>query len=170
MLKKYLLFNSQKKKTFFNQYYIYLINIFHFFIYVFPYPIYKLFFRIIGLRIGKNSSLDLKVFIKFPWLVEIGDNVSINRGVEFFSDLAGSKKIMIKKNVKIAPNVKFYASGHVISPDKRDEHSGGDIIIEENVWIGANSIISAGSIVNKSVPKNQIWGGSPAKYISNIEK
>jgi acetyltransferase-like isoleucine patch superfamily enzyme len=53
---------------------------------------------------------------------------------------------------------------------------------EENVWIeansiilksvifGANSIILAGSIVNKSVPKNQIWGGSPAKYISNIEK
>ena len=53
----------------------------------------------------------------------------------------------------------------------------GAIQIEENVWIGANctvlkgvtigrgSVIGAGSLINKNIPKNEIWGGSPAKFI-----
>lgn len=51
------------------------------------------------------------------------------------------------------------------------------IIIQDNVWIGANSvildgviiesgaIIGAGSVVTKSVPKNCIVAGNPAKII-----
>ena len=51
------------------------------------------------------------------------------------------------------------------------------IILEENVWIGTNStvlkgvsigkgaIIGAGSVVNKNVPQDEIWGGVPAKFI-----
>ena len=50
-------------------------------------------------------------------------------------------------------------------------------MIEENVWIGTNStvlkgvsigkgaIIGAGSVVNKNVPQDEIWGGVPAKFI-----
>ena len=54
------------------------------------------------------------------------------------------------------------------------------VIIEDNVFIGArsiilkgvtigrNSIVGAGSVVTKSIPSNQIWGGNPAKFIRNI--
>ena len=51
------------------------------------------------------------------------------------------------------------------------------MIIEDGVWIGSgsiildcvtigmNSIIAAGSVVNKNVPPNTIFGGIPAKLI-----
>ncbi|NVC64580.1 CatB-related O-acetyltransferase [Vibrio sp. 05-20-BW147] len=60
-----------------------------------------------------------------------------------------------------------------------DVTSKGDIIIEEDVWIGSNSVIlsgvtigrgaviAAGSVVTKNVGKYEIVGGNPAKYIKS---
>lgn len=45
---------------------------------------------------------------------------------------------------------------------------GAHSIILKGVTIGENSIIGAGSVVTKSVPDNQIWAGNPAKFIRNI--
>lgn len=45
---------------------------------------------------------------------------------------------------------------------------GAHSILLKGVRIGRNSIIGAGSVVTKSVPPNQIWGGNPAKYIRDI--
>ncbi len=42
--------------------------------------------------------------------------------------------------------------------------AGGSIILD-GVTIGANSIIAAGSVVNKDVAPNSIVGGIPAKII-----
>ena len=56
------------------------------------------------------------------------------------------------------------------------------ITIEDDVWIGANSticagvtigqgsVIAAGSVVNKDIPKGVIAGGVPCKVIRNITK
>lgn len=63
---------------------------------------------------------------------------------------------------------------------KLEEIPSSPIIIEEDVWIGARcivlkgvhigarSIIAAGSVVVKDVPKDEIWGGNPAKFIKKI--
>lgn len=52
-------------------------------------------------------------------------------------------------------------------------------IIEDEVWIGANvivlqgvkigtgAVVGAGSVVTKSIPSMEIWGGVPAKKISD---
>lgn len=45
---------------------------------------------------------------------------------------------------------------------------GAFSIILKGVIIGENSIIGAGSIVTHSVPDNQIWAGNPAKFIRDI--
>jgi acetyltransferase-like isoleucine patch superfamily enzyme len=57
--------------------------------------------------------------------------------------------------------------------------STAPIIIEENVWLGANvivlkgvniakgAVVGAGSVVTKSIGENEIWAGIPAKKIRN---
>jgi len=71
---------------------------------------------------------------------------------------------------------------HGINPDKRREIGEiGEVIIEENVWIGnnviilkntcigKNSIVAAGAVVAGKFPANVIIGGVPAKIIKSIE-
>jgi len=42
---------------------------------------------------------------------------------------------------------------------------GANTIINKGVRIGANSIIAAGSVVTRNIPTNEIWGGNPASFI-----
>jgi acetyltransferase-like isoleucine patch superfamily enzyme len=41
-------------------------------------------------------------------------------------------------------------------------------LILKGVTVGKYSIVAAGSIVTKSIPPNEIWGGNPAKFIRRI--
>ncbi|WP_282124599.1 acyltransferase [Algibacter mikhailovii] len=45
---------------------------------------------------------------------------------------------------------------------------GAHSVILKGVTVGENSIIAAGSIVTKSIPSNEIWGGNPAKKIRSF--
>lgn len=89
--------------------------------------------------------------------------------------------INIGSKVEIAPNCAFYSYNHGV---KADEHianqpisTKGGINIDDDVWIGfgviildgvsigKGAVIAAGSVVTKSIPKNAIAGGSPARVI-----
>ena len=59
-------------------------------------------------------------------------------------------------------------------------HPSRDIIVDDNVWIGANvtilrgvrigthSVIAAGSVVTHSVDAYSVYGGVPARKIRDI--
>ena len=103
----------------------------------------------------------------------VGKDVFIN--VNCLMDL--KDKIYIGNNVLIGPNVSFITSTHkILSVDRpRPVESLGTIVVEDNVFIGANttifggvvigknSVIGACSLVNKSIPPNSIAFGNPAK-------
>lgn len=96
-----------------------------------------------------------------------------NSGNCYFSGYNG---ITFGENVLFAPGVKIISANHNYSTD-REPIKCDPIIIGDNVWlgvnvivlpavsIGENSIIGAGSLVNKSVPSNAICVGNPAKTI-----
>ncbi len=94
-----------------------------------------------------------------------------------------TSKIIIGDNVLIGPGVQLHASNHGYAlhkgPMTYQERVEKDIIIGNDVWIGGNSVITAGveladgiivaagSVVTKSFDdKNIIIGGVPAKKIS----
>lgn len=97
-----------------------------------------------------------------------------------------AERIIIGDNVKIgALTIITDSDAHSLDPQKRsnpitDIAKSKQIIICNNVFIGAssiickgvtigeNSIVGAGSVVTKSIPNNEIWTGNPARYIKTI--
>lgn len=109
----------------------------------------------------------------------IGNNVAINNA---FSAVAFSK-ITIEDDVLIGFNCSIIDNdGHELAIDKRTTGTSisKDVFISKNVFIGnnvsilkgviigENSVIGNGSVVTKSIPKNTIAAGNPAKIIRDI--
>lgn len=108
----------------------------------------------------------------------IGDNCSINTNVQLG---ASDGQIIIGNNVLIAPNVVIRAANHGIKKGmliNQQPNSYGEIVIEDDVWIGSNvvitagvtlakgTVVAAGAVVTKSSEAYSIIAGVPAKKIN----
>lgn len=51
-----------------------------------------------------------------------------------------------------------------------DVFIGANSIILKGVSIGARSIIGAGSVVTKNIPSDEIWAGNPARFIMKVRE
>ena len=129
-------------------------------------------------RVGKNCYIEPPFYTDYGCNTFIGDNFFANYDC-IFIDVA---KITIGDNVFIAPRVGLYTAGHPIDPDVRNTHLeyGHEIVIGNNVWIGAhsvinpgvkigdNAVIGSGSVVTKDIPENTIAAGVPCRVIREI--
>lgn len=111
-------------------------------------------------------------------VIEVGDNTRIHG-----SCLHAKSNIHVGKNCLIAANCQIMdCSGHMSNFDNPSERLNTtdipkSVIIEDNVWIGANSfvlpgvtiktgsIIGAGSIVTKNIPAYSLAVGNPCKVV-----
>lgn len=125
--------------------------------------------------ISRNCSL----FAHDNGSIKIGDGVHINSGV--ILSAANGGEIIMGENVIIGPNAVIRASNHLYSekdiPIKAQGYTCGKIIVEDDVWIGANAVllpnitigkgavIGAGAVVNYSIPAYSLAGGVPARVI-----
>ncbi|MFV5692476.1 DapH/DapD/GlmU-related protein [Flavobacterium sp. LT1R49] len=145
------------------------------------------------ITIGKNFGCDQRLRLdvidaflgdKFNPQLRIGDNVSIQKDCH----IGAINKIVIGNGVLLASKV--YISDHfhgeitkealLLPPSQRKLYSKGPVIIEDNVWlgegvvvlsgvtIGKNSIIGSNAVVTKSIPRNSVAGGNPARIIREI--
>ncbi len=115
------------------------------------------------LRIGNHVGMSNATIIADD-SVTIGDHVLIGGGVQIFdtnfhstnpSVRTGGKET--RADVKKAP---VFIGNNVFI--------GTNAIICKGVSIGDNAIIAAGSVVAKSVPENEIWGGNPAGFLKRL--
>lgn len=159
-----------------NHAYLYVANIYHAIAGVLPEPLRSLAFRVVMRRMGKGVYIDARVYFKFPWLIEIGDYVSINRGTEFYPSAAKKSLIRLGSNIRIGPHARFYGAGHDLADDDfRD--TGAEIVVGDNSWIGgsaiilagvtigAGAVVAAGSVVTRDVPAKAVVAGSPARVV-----
>jgi virginiamycin A acetyltransferase len=133
--------------------------------------------------IGENCFIDDFVKIKHVGGnqdIRIGKNVYINSGTVIYS----GNGITIGNNVLIGPNCNLVPVNHNFSDINQPiisqgfQASKGGIIIEENVWLGANVTVLDGAIIRKGVVvaanslvkgvlmENGIYGGNPIRKIN----
>ena len=94
-----------------------------------------------------------------------------------------SNRLVIGDNVTISANVFITTTGLNLDDFPRKQHYSDEVVISDDVWIGAGAIIlpsiklkkgcviGAGSIVTKDTEEYCIYAGNPAKKIrpSNSE-
>lgn len=137
-----------------------------------------LFSELIGQKLDDGFLLIPPFYTTGGTDIRLGRNVFINQNCTFY-DLGG---IDIGDDVLIGPNVGIITSGHPVQPEgRRGITVAKPIVIERNVWIGANAtilggvtvgenaVVAAGSVVTKDVPVNSLVGGNPAKIIRSVD-
>lgn len=141
-----------------------------------PEELAELFSQLIGKPVGEGFGMFPPFYTDFGKNITIGRNVFINSDCKF-QDQGG---IVIEEGALIGHGVVLATLNHEIDPEKRQQIHPAPIHIGKRVWIGANStitqgvtigdnsIVAAGSVVNKDVPPNTIVGGVPAKHIRTI--
>lgn len=133
------------------------------------------------LRLDAIDSYNDQVFS--PSII-IGNNVTIQKDCH----IGAIDKITIGDNVLMGSKIFISDHSHgdtsqssiLLPPLDRPLVSKGPINIENNVWIGEgavilsgitigeNSIIGANSVVTKSIPKNSVAAGNPARIIKEL--
>lgn len=130
----------------------------------------KMYFDRLGVKMGDGTfaNLGMKIIVSdnYRYSIEIGANVSIGPNLTLITEAAAGNGKEI--------NTIAYVQEKLTKEDR--------IIIEDEVWIGANvvilpgvkvgkcSIIGAGAIVNKDIEPYSIYAGIPAKKIRDLEK
>lgn len=97
-----------------------------------------------------------------PYLIEIGKNVTITEGVVILTHGFDWSVLKIVYGDIIG------SAGRVVIEDNC--FIGVNTIILKGVTIGKNSIIGAGSLVCKDIPENSVAAGNPCKVICSLEE
>lgn len=119
--------------------------------------------RYIGVKVGNNCRfVDNPSWGTEPYLISIGNHVLISSQVTFVNH-DGSTFVFRETEP--------YKGTYKFGPIKIGDNCfiGLRSILLPNVSVGSDCIIVAGSVVTKSVPSGEVWGGVPARYIMKTE-
>lgn len=143
--------------------------------------------RLLG-GMGENVSIDTPFHCDYGKNIFLGSDVIINMNCTFVDN----QPIHIGNRILIASNVQIYTSAHPVLPAERLVPDWAEqkttffrtfarsVTIEDGVWIGGgsillpgvtigqNSVIGAGSVVNRSIPPDCVAVGNPCRVIRRL--
>lgn len=147
--------------------------------------------------LGPNTNIAPTVVFMAPKkanTIRIGERTRVRRGAEWIGPITVGRYCSINRDSYIRANVtignycnigafsKIISDTHAISGAKRRAGAvtfepitigngvfiGANVTILGGVTIGDSAVIAAGSVVNKDVPANTMFGGVPAKKIKDL--
>ena len=136
-----------------------------------------------SIKIGAHCWIEENVRIMtYGGNIEIGNHSSVND----FTVIRGGGGIKIGSNVRIGPHCVLSGISHRFDrtdiPICEQGPVRKPILIEDDVWIGANTtvidgvtiatgvVIGAGSVVTRKIPPYTIVGGNPARVIRHRKR
>lgn len=127
--------------------------------------------RLFGAQIGAKVIMRPRLRVKFPWNLKVGDNCWIGEGVWIHNQ----GLVTIEENVVVSQEAFITTGSH-------DMYESMDlvvkpVVIRQGAWIttrclvlqgveiGQNVVVTPGSVVNRSLPPEGLYGGNPARFI-----
>ena len=134
---------------------LYLLAKIRYFIFRKDKEIINNYFRKSGIKVGKDCNICSDIMTSEPYLIKIGNNVTISNDVQFVTHDNSISKIIPKLTDSF---------GEILIGNNC--FIGARSILMYGITLGSNIIVASGSVVTKSFNENEIIiGGNPAKKI-----
>ncbi len=129
-------------------------------------------------RVGDNCYIEPTFRCDYGYNILAGANLYLN----FDCILLDTAPITLGNNCFVGPRVCIFTVNHPLDLARRNQmlEYGKPVTIQDNVWIGGNSVINpgvtigegavvaSGSVVTKDVEPYTVVGGNPARVIKQI--
>jgi acetyltransferase-like isoleucine patch superfamily enzyme len=120
------------------------------------------FARYLGVKIGKDCRIYITEWPTEPFLISIGDRVTVTAGCKFIThDGAGS---IVKDSNGNRCN--YFAPIKI----GNDVFIGINSIILPGVEVCPNTVIAAGSVVSRSITVPGVYAGVPARFVKGYDQ
>lgn len=134
---------------------------------------------------GANTIIENPCHVESPESVFLEENVRLRNNLSIIN--APTEKVIVKRYTVIAGGVTIITNSHISTVGvphfllgiSHINDKSADVVIDEDVWVGANStilagvhlgrgcIVSAGALVTKTVPPYALVVGVPAKIVKS---
>ncbi len=130
--------------------------------------------RLFGTRVGKRGWIKNDVKIKFPWKLELGDDVLIGEHV-WIDNL---ERVLISSNVCIS-QASYLCTGNHDWSEVDFKLRCAPIVIEQHAWVGAKSrvgpgitikegaVLTLGAVACRDADAWSVYSGNPAKKVKD---
>lgn len=129
-------------------------------------------------KTGKHFCIAVPFWCDYGYNIEVGENFYTNHNCVILD----GARVTFGDNVFIAPNCIFSTAGHPLDAEQRNQglEYAYPIIVGDNVWfgasvtvlpgvtIGSNTVIGAGSVVNRDIPSGVVAVGNPCRVLRKI--
>lgn len=112
---------------------------------------------------------------EWNWVVYRPENFKLGKKTDIgvFSAIFANYGVVIEDEVQIGSHCTLYSASTIDDKQgpvvlKKNCRVGSHSIVMPGVTIGENTIVGAQSFVNRNLPPNEVWAGSPARFIMTL--
>ncbi len=124
-----------------------------------------------------GPKYDERGLTQWYWRVLYPENLVLGRNVQIgsFTVIDAMKGVRIDDNVRIGFGCTIISYSSIDEKEgkvvlEKDCKVGSNTVIMPGVRIGSGTIVGANSFVNRDIPPNEIWVGTPARFLKRIDR